>query len=225
MILADTSVWVDPFRRSDAALYRQLQRNNISIHPSIHRRRVGSWQLARPEEDDCLSRSATHGQSRPDERGTAHDRSPLIVSSWHRFCGCTSPCLYPHYAAHCSLVARQASPRNCEDAWTRRTCFVRGPDDFQVGALAAPGLNSTEQHRTDPDAVRATFDPDSKVHIGQTHPSSATGSARNPFGSGKPFGARATTAALTTRDLPTTLRTKSRFTVSPMSGSSVHFAS
>lgn len=35
MILADTSVWVDHFRRKDAELYRQLQRNNISIHPFV----------------------------------------------------------------------------------------------------------------------------------------------------------------------------------------------
>jgi predicted nucleic acid-binding protein len=35
MILADTSVWVNHFRRKDAALYLQLQRNNISIHPFI----------------------------------------------------------------------------------------------------------------------------------------------------------------------------------------------
>lgn len=35
MILADTSVWVDHFRKKDAELYRQLQRNNISIHPFI----------------------------------------------------------------------------------------------------------------------------------------------------------------------------------------------
>jgi hypothetical protein len=55
--------------------------------------------------------------------------------------------------------------------------------------------------------------------------SSVTGSARNPFGSGKPFGIRQTTAAADARAFPTTLRTKSRFTVSPTSGSSVHFAS
>ncbi len=35
MILADTSVWVDHFRKRDAALYRQLQRNAISIHPFV----------------------------------------------------------------------------------------------------------------------------------------------------------------------------------------------
>lgn len=35
MILADTSVWVDHFRKKDAELYQQLQRNNISIHPFI----------------------------------------------------------------------------------------------------------------------------------------------------------------------------------------------
>ncbi len=35
MILADTSVWVDHFRKRDAELYRQLQRNNISIHPFV----------------------------------------------------------------------------------------------------------------------------------------------------------------------------------------------
>ena len=35
MILADTSVWVDHFRKRNAALYQQLQRNNISIHPFI----------------------------------------------------------------------------------------------------------------------------------------------------------------------------------------------
>ncbi len=35
MILADTSVWVDHFRKKDAELYRQLQRNNISIHPFV----------------------------------------------------------------------------------------------------------------------------------------------------------------------------------------------
>ena len=51
------------------------------------------------------------------------------------------------------------------------------------------------------------------------------GSARNPLGSGKPFGVRQTTAPPATRDLPTTLRTKSRFTGSPTSGSSVHFTS
>jgi predicted nucleic acid-binding protein len=35
MILADTSVWVDHFRKRDAALYQELQRNNISTHPFI----------------------------------------------------------------------------------------------------------------------------------------------------------------------------------------------
>jgi len=35
MILADTSVWVDHFRERDAALYQQLQRNAISIHPFV----------------------------------------------------------------------------------------------------------------------------------------------------------------------------------------------
>jgi predicted nucleic acid-binding protein len=35
MILADTSVWIDHFRKRDAALYRQLQRNAISIHPFV----------------------------------------------------------------------------------------------------------------------------------------------------------------------------------------------
>ncbi len=35
MILADTSVWVDHFRKGDPELYRQLQGNNISIHPFI----------------------------------------------------------------------------------------------------------------------------------------------------------------------------------------------
>jgi predicted nucleic acid-binding protein len=35
MILADTSVWVDHFRKRDAALYQQLQQNAISIHPLI----------------------------------------------------------------------------------------------------------------------------------------------------------------------------------------------
>jgi hypothetical protein len=48
--------------------------------------------------------------------------------------------------------------------------------------------------------------------------SSVTGIARNPLGNGKLLGVRARS------DLPTTLRTKSRFTVSPASGSSVHFA-
>jgi predicted nucleic acid-binding protein len=35
MILADTSVWVDHFRKRDAALYQQLQQNAISIHPFV----------------------------------------------------------------------------------------------------------------------------------------------------------------------------------------------
>ena len=35
MILADTSVWVDHFRKRNATLYLQLQRNNITIHPFI----------------------------------------------------------------------------------------------------------------------------------------------------------------------------------------------
>ncbi len=35
MILADTSVWIDHFRKRNRALYQQLQRNNISTHPFI----------------------------------------------------------------------------------------------------------------------------------------------------------------------------------------------
>lgn len=35
MILADTSVWIDHFRKRDAELHRQLYLNNISIHPFI----------------------------------------------------------------------------------------------------------------------------------------------------------------------------------------------
>ena len=35
MILADTSVWVDHFRKKDTELYRLLQRNKIFIHPFI----------------------------------------------------------------------------------------------------------------------------------------------------------------------------------------------
>jgi hypothetical protein len=57
------------------------------------------------------------------------------------------------------------------------------------------------------------------------HASSVTGEARNPFANGKLFGVRQTTEQAVTRDLPITLRTKSKFTVSPRSGSSVHFAS
>jgi predicted nucleic acid-binding protein len=35
MILADTSVWVDHFRKRDTELYQQLRRNTISIHPFV----------------------------------------------------------------------------------------------------------------------------------------------------------------------------------------------
>jgi predicted nucleic acid-binding protein len=35
MILADTSVWVDHFRKKDSTLSHQLQRNNICTHPFI----------------------------------------------------------------------------------------------------------------------------------------------------------------------------------------------
>lgn len=35
MILADTSVWVDHFRKGDAELARQLGASNISIHPFV----------------------------------------------------------------------------------------------------------------------------------------------------------------------------------------------
>src|ERR1700694_1266278 len=57
------------------------------------------------------------------------------------------------------------------------------------------------------------------------HPNSDTGSARNPLLSGKLLGVREMTAPPVTRDLPTTVRAKLRFTVSPSPGSSVHFAS
>src|ERR1700722_2921551 len=68
--------------------------------------------------------------------------------------------------------------------------------------------------------VRFPLTPSARIYL-----SSVTGNARNPFARGKPFDARHTTAPPATRDLPTTLRTNSRFTVSPTSGSSVHFAS
>jgi len=55
--------------------------------------------------------------------------------------------------------------------------------------------------------------------------SSGTGKARTPSGRGKLFDVRQTIAPLAIRDLPTTLRTKSRFTASLAVGTSVHFAS
>src|SRR5216684_2481096 len=57
------------------------------------------------------------------------------------------------------------------------------------------------------------------------HSNSDAGSARNPLLSGKLLGVREMTAPPVTRDLPTTVRAKLRFTVSPSPGSSVHFAS
>lgn len=35
MILADTSVWIDHFRKSDTGLIRQLRQSNICMHPFI----------------------------------------------------------------------------------------------------------------------------------------------------------------------------------------------
>ena len=35
MILADTSVWINHFRRTDAELHRQLLQRNILMHPYI----------------------------------------------------------------------------------------------------------------------------------------------------------------------------------------------
>lgn len=35
MILADTSVWVDHFRKRDPELHRQLEHNNICTHPLV----------------------------------------------------------------------------------------------------------------------------------------------------------------------------------------------
>jgi predicted nucleic acid-binding protein len=35
MILADTSVWVDHFRKKDHALSQELARNNIRMHPFV----------------------------------------------------------------------------------------------------------------------------------------------------------------------------------------------
>lgn len=57
------------------------------------------------------------------------------------------------------------------------------------------------------------------------YPSSITGKARSPSWIGKLFEVRQMMALLAIRDLPTTLRTKSRFTASLAVGTSVHFAS
>jgi hypothetical protein len=35
MILADTSIWVDHFRKRDSELVRQLHGSNVSIHPFV----------------------------------------------------------------------------------------------------------------------------------------------------------------------------------------------
>jgi len=48
---------------------------------------------------------------------------------------------------------------------------------------------------------------------------------RKPFANGKLFGVRETTAPDVTRVAPTTLRTKSRLAVSPVSGNSLHLVS
>ena len=59
----------------------------------------------------------------------------------------------------------------------------------------------------------------------ELHPSSDTGSVRNPLAIGKLFGVRETTTPLATFLSPMIFRTKSRFAVSLSDGSSVHFAS
>ena len=57
------------------------------------------------------------------------------------------------------------------------------------------------------------------------YPSSVTGKARSPAAIGKLFEVRQMIVLLAIRDLPTTVRTKSRFTASPAVGTSAHFAS
>src|SRR5215469_18141223 len=59
----------------------------------------------------------------------------------------------------------------------------------------------------------------------QTYPMSTTESARKPLESAKLLGVRQTIAPLAIRDLPTTLRTNSKLTLSATVGTSFHLAS
>lgn len=100
MILADTSVWVDPFRRRDAALHRQLQGNNISIHPFI----VAELALGNlPDRKKTIA----YLDLLPMVKVAQTSEVRRMIEArllFHRGIGFVdvhlqSPCLYPHYAA------------------------------------------------------------------------------------------------------------------------------
>jgi predicted nucleic acid-binding protein len=97
MILADTSVWVDHFRSSDAELQVLLERREVLIHPFI----IGEISLGNLAQHDLVMRS----MARLPKAAKASDDNILYFIRQHRLHGTGIGYVDAHLLASALLTA------------------------------------------------------------------------------------------------------------------------
>ena len=123
MILADTSVWVDHLRRSDAQLCAALEANQICIHPMV----VGELACGNLRNRATLA----HLQLLPHATVATHDEALTMIEQ-HKLMGRGVGFVDVHLLASARL--------SNASLWTRDVRLAAIAAEFGIGA-AASGLH------------------------------------------------------------------------------------
>ena len=119
MILADTSVWVDHLRRSDAALRAALEANEICIHPMV----IGELACGNLRNRSIL----VNLQLLPQATVASHDEALAMIEQ-HTLMGRGVGFVDVHLLASAKLSKATL--------WTRDKRLAAVADGFGLGALA-----------------------------------------------------------------------------------------
>lgn len=119
MILADTSVWVDHLRRSDAALRAALEANEICIHPMV----IGELACGNLRNRSIL----VNLHLLPQATIATHDEALAMIEQ-HHFMGRGVGFVDVHLLASARLSKATL--------WTRDKRLAAVADGFGLGALA-----------------------------------------------------------------------------------------
>ena len=120
MILADTSVWVDHLRRSDAQLRAALEANQICIHPMV----VGELACGNLRDRSTLA----HLQLLPHATVATHDEALAMIEQ-HKLMGRGVGFVDVHLLASARL--------SNSSLWTRDVRLAAIAAEFGLGAAAS----------------------------------------------------------------------------------------
>jgi predicted nucleic acid-binding protein len=129
MILADTGIWIDYFRRGDATLTSLLNRGSVLLHPSV----IGELAVGNLEDRELI----LHSLSRFIQTALATHTEVLEFIERHRLYGQGIGYVDCHLLAGVMLTPGAAF-------WTRDRRLIRAAESLGVAATIHEGSNGAK---------------------------------------------------------------------------------